>query len=86
VIIVIMGSTFLQPFVRWKDPSGTLEFGGALAIVVISLVSLQWLGHRVTETQKSSSLKTQIRAQQEMFHESTEQHEVRTDKIEENPE
>jgi uncharacterized membrane protein YqhA len=80
VIIVIMGSTFLQHFVRWKDPEGTLEFGGALAIVVVSLVSLQWLGHRVTEMQKSSSLKTQIRAQQEMFHELTEQHEVRTDK------
>jgi len=86
VIIVIMGATFLQHFVRWKDPAGTLEFGGALAIVVISLVSLQWLGHRATETQKAYSLKTQIRAQQEMFHESTEQHEVRTDKSGENPE
>ena len=86
VIIVIMGATFLQHFVRWKDPVGTLELGGALAIVVISLVSLQWLGHRATETQKAYSLKTQIRAQQEMFHESTEQHEVRTDKSGENPE
>ncbi|MHB1563058.1 MAG: YqhA family protein [Leptospirillum sp.] len=84
VIIVIMGATFLQHFVRWKDPVGTLEFGGSLAIVVISLVSLQWLGHRATETQKAYSLKTQIRAQQEMFHEATEQHEVRTDKSGEN--
>ena len=84
VIIVIMGATFLQHFVRWKDPVRTLEFGGSLAIVVISLVSLQWLGHRATETQKAYSLKTQIRAQQEMFHEATEQHEVRTDKSGEN--
>ena len=72
VIIVIMGATFLQHFVRWKDPVGTLEFGGSLAIVVISLVSLQWLGHRATETQKAYSLKKQIRAQQEMFHEATD--------------
>lgn len=81
VIIVIMGATFLQHFVRWENPVGTFEFGGALAVVVTSLVSLQWLGHRATETQKSYSLKTQIRAQQEMFHEATEQHEIQTDKL-----
>ena len=80
VIIVIMGATFLQHFVRWEDSLETLEFGGSLSIVVIALVSLQWLGHRATETQKSYSLKTQIRAQQEMFHEATEQHEVQSDK------
>lgn len=80
VIIVIMGATFLQHFVRWENPAGTLEFGGALSIVVISLVFLQWLGHRAVETQKPFSLKTQTRAQQEMFHESTEQHEVKEEK------
>jgi uncharacterized membrane protein YqhA len=79
VIIVIMAATFLQHFVQWKDPVGTLEFGLSLAIVVAALVSLQWLGHRATEIQKSYSLKTQIRAQHEMFHESMEQHEVKTD-------
>lgn len=79
VIIVIMGATFLQHFVSWKDPVGTLEFSGSLAMVVIALVTLQWLGHRATEIQKSYSLKTQNRAQHEMFHESTEQHEVKSD-------
>lgn len=79
VIIVIMGATFLQHFVRWRDSIDTLEFGGSMAIVVVSLVTLQWLGHRATEIQKSYSLKTQNRAQREMFQESTEQHEVRSD-------
>ena len=80
IIIVIMGATFLQHFVRWENPVGTLEFGGALSIVVIRLVFLQWLGHRAVETQKPFSLKTQTRAQQEMFHEPTEQHEVKEEK------
>ncbi|MHB1605718.1 MAG: YqhA family protein [Leptospirales bacterium] len=79
VIVVIMGATFLQHFVRWKDPVGVLEFGASMAIVVFSLVALQWLGHRITEIQKSYSLKTQNRAQHEMFHESTEEHEVKPD-------
>ncbi|MHB1286564.1 MAG: YqhA family protein [Leptospirales bacterium] len=79
VIIVIMGATFLQHFVRWRDAVSTLEFGAAMALVVVSLVTLQWLGHRATEIQKSYSLKTQNRAQHEMFHESTEQHEVKSD-------
>ena len=80
VIIVIMGATFLQHFVRWENPVGTLEFGGTLSIVVISLVFLQWPGHRAVETQKPFGLKTQTRAQQEMFHESTEQHECKEGK------
>ncbi|MHB8422891.1 MAG: YqhA family protein [Leptospirales bacterium] len=79
VIVVIMGATFLQHFVRWKDPVGVLEFGASMAIVVFSLVAFQWLGHRITEIQKSYSLKTQNRAQHEMFHESTEEHEVKPD-------
>ena len=79
VIIVIMGATFLQHFVRWQDPVKTLEFGISLSMVVISLVFMQWLGHRAIETQKAHSLKTQIRAQQEMFHESAEKHEVKTE-------
>ncbi len=79
VIVVIMGATFLQHFVRWKDPIATLEFGVSMAMVVVSLVTLQWLGHRATEIQKSYSLRTQNRAQHEMFHESMEQHEVQSD-------
>jgi uncharacterized membrane protein YqhA len=79
VIIVIMGATFLQHFVLWKDSIGTLEFGASLGLVVVALVTLQWLGHRATEIQKSYSLRTQNRAQHEMFHESLEQHEVKSD-------
>jgi len=79
VISVIMGATFLQHFVLWQDSTATLEFGGSMAMVVLSLVTLQWLGHRATEIQKSYSLKTQNRAQHEMFHESTEQHEIKAD-------
>jgi uncharacterized membrane protein YqhA len=79
VIIVIMGATFLQHFVLWRDSLGTMEFGASLAVVVVALVALQWLGHRATEIQKSYSLRTQNRAQHEMFHESMEQHEVKSD-------
>lgn len=85
VIAVIMGATFLQHFVLWQNPVSTLEFGGAMTMVVLALVSLQWLGHRATEIQKSYSLKTQNRAQHEMFHESTEQHEVKADLSEGGP-
>lgn len=83
VIIVIMGATFLQHFVRWQDPVKTLEFGLSLSTVVVSLVFMQWLGHRAIETQKTYSLKTQIRAQQEMFHESSEKHEIKTEPVQE---
>ena len=77
VIIVIMGATFLQHFVLWKDPVQILEFGASMAVVVLSLIAFQWLGHRASEIQKSYSLKAQSRAQHEMFHEAVEQHEVK---------
>ncbi|MCL5284668.1 MAG: YqhA family protein [Nitrospirae bacterium] len=82
VIVVIMGATFLQHFVLWTKAAETLQFAASLAMVVLSLIALQWFGHRATEMQKSYNLKTQSRAQHEMFNESTEQHEVKTEELE----
>lgn len=38
VIIMVMAVTFVEHLVEWKDPHGTLLFGGATALVVAALV------------------------------------------------
>lgn len=44
VIILVMAVRFLEHLVEWKDPSGTLFFGIAVAIVSAALVLLSYFG------------------------------------------
>ena len=44
VIILVMGITFLEHLVEWRDPLGTLFFGIAVAIVSASLIAFGYFG------------------------------------------
>jgi uncharacterized membrane protein YqhA len=79
VVVVIMGITFLEHFIRWEKPLDTLLHGGALALVVGALVLFQMYSHRAKEDQKSHHPDTQERAKAEMFQGNQEQHEIRPD-------
>ena len=76
VVIVILSVTFLEHFIRWERPLETLQHGGALAVVVISLVLFQLYSHRAKEDQKSHSGPAQARAKREMFEADHEQQDV----------
>lgn len=43
VVILIMAVKFLEQFVHWSDPIGTLLFGAALALVTAALLAFQRL-------------------------------------------
>ena len=81
VVVVIMGITFLEHFIQWEKPLETLQFGGALALVVGALVLFQRYSHQAKEDQQSHHPDVQARARREMFHEDHEQHEVKSDEI-----
>jgi uncharacterized membrane protein YqhA len=44
VIILVMGITFLEHLVEWRDPLGTLFFGIVVAIVSASLIAFGYFG------------------------------------------
>ncbi len=81
VIIVIMGVTFLEHFIRWDAPIQTLQFGGALSVVVFALVFFQRYSHQAKEDQQSHHPDVQARAQKELFERDHEAHEVRPEEI-----
>ena len=81
VIIVIMGVTFLEHFIRWRDPVQTLQFAGALSVVVFALVFFQRYSHQAKETQQSLHPDVQARAQKELFEEDQESHEIHPDEL-----
>lgn len=82
VVIVILGVTFLEHFVRWEEPLETLQFGGALAVVVAALVFFQRHSHQAKEAQQAKSPDVTARAKKELFEEDTEQHIVSQDEVE----
>lgn len=67
VIVVILGVTFLEHFIRWSDPLATLQFGAAMALVVVPLVLFQRYAHLAKEEQKAHNPDEQARAQRSMF-------------------
>ena len=81
VVVVIMAVTFLEHFIRWKDPVQTLQFGGALALAVGSLVLFQLYSHRAKEAQKSHGPDVQARAKRDMFERDHEKHTIQPDEI-----
>jgi uncharacterized membrane protein YqhA len=67
VIVVILGVTFLEHFIRWEEPVATLQFGAAMALVVLPLVLFQRYAHKAKEEQKAHDPDEQARAQRSMF-------------------
>lgn len=81
VVIVILGVTFLEHFIRWEQPVATLQYGGALALVVGALVLFQMFSHRAKEDQKSHNPDVQTRAKRELFNEDHEQQDIKPDEV-----
>ncbi|GAA5533750.1 YqhA family protein [Deinococcus aluminii] len=79
VVVVILGVTFLEHFIRWEDPLETLYFAGAFALAGGALVFFQ----RVNRG-KGSDLQqpeAKLRARRELFEHDTEQREIREEDV-----
>lgn len=76
VVVVILGVTFLEHFVQWEEPLATLQFGGAMAVVVASLVLFQRHSHHAKEDQRQHNPDEQAKAQQHMFEHKDEKAEI----------
>jgi uncharacterized membrane protein YqhA len=81
VVIVILAVTFLEHFVHWDKPLETLQFGGALALVVGALVFFQRYSHQAKEAQQSKNPDVTARAKKQLFEEDTEQHVISADEL-----
>lgn len=81
VVVVIMSVTFLEHFIRWERPSETLQFGGALAVVVFALVVFQLYNHRAKEDQRSHDPDEQLRAQRDLFQHDHEEQEITQEQV-----
>lgn len=81
VVVVILGVTFLEHFIRWEKPTETLQFGAALALVVVALVLFQMYSHRTKEDQKAHNPDVQARAKRNLFQEDREEHEITHDEV-----
>lgn len=85
VVVAVLAVTFLQHFIRWERPLETLQFGGALALTVASLVLFQRYSHRAKEDQKAHRPDTLQRSKREMFQEDEEQHHIKPDEATHGP-
>lgn len=76
VIVVILGVTFLEHFIRWEDAMTTLQFGAALALVVIALVVFQRAAHKAKHEQEEHHPDEQALAQRSMFRKADERADI----------
>lgn len=76
VVVVILAITFLEHFILWDDPTETLYFGAAAAVMIIALVVFERYSYKVREASKTPRPVDQIRAQQTMFKEEEEKAEI----------
>ncbi len=81
VVVVILGVTFLEHFIQWQDPVATLQFGAAMALVIVALVLFQMYSHRTKEDQKTHNPDVQTRAKRRLFEEDREQQEIELDEV-----
>ena len=81
VVVVILGVTFLEHFIRWEEPLATLQFGAAAALMVGALVLFQRYAHKAKEDQKAHNPDEQARAQHALFEEAEEQAAVDPERV-----
>ncbi|GAA5514366.1 hypothetical protein Dcar01_03121 [Deinococcus carri] len=79
VVVVILGVTFLEHFIRWEKPLETLYFAGAFALAGGALVFFQ----RVHRGQGGDlqQPEAKLRARRELFEHDTEQREIREEEV-----
>lgn len=83
VIIVIMGITFLEHFIRWDQAVETLLYALSLGVVVAALVFFQRQNHQEAVEAEHEQGSMRVRAQRKMFHQDQEEREVRPDEASE---
>jgi uncharacterized membrane protein YqhA len=76
VIVVILGVTFLEHFILWENAMTTLQFGTALALVVVALVVFQRAAHKAKHEQEEHHPDEQTEAQRSMFTKADERAEI----------
>lgn len=81
VVVVILGVTFLEHFIRWEEPLATLQFGAAMALAIAALVLFQNYNHRVKEDQRTNNPDVQVRAQKRLFQDNREEHVIEPDQL-----
>ncbi|AFD24273.1 hypothetical protein DGo_CA0346 [Deinococcus gobiensis I-0] len=74
VIVVILGVTFLEHFIRWQEPLETLYFAGALALAGGALVAFQYVHRRQGSDLQQPEAK--LRARRELFEHGNEQRQI----------
>lgn len=74
VVVVILAVTFLERFVRWKDALQTLEFGAALAVVVMALMFFKRHIQHAKQELQAKNPDVAARAKKELFEQDNEQH------------
>ncbi|MCC7370030.1 MAG: YqhA family protein [Chloroflexi bacterium] len=79
VIVVILGITFLEHYIRWEQAVETLLFGVSLAVVVAALVYFQRHSHREAVEAEHEHASMRVRAQRRLFHQDEEEREVQPD-------
>ena len=75
VVIVILGVTFLEHFIRWEKPLDTLYFAGALALAGGALVLFQKV-HKGSGSDLEQP-QSKLRARRELFENDHEQREIK---------
>ncbi|GAA5437859.1 YqhA family protein [Deinococcus sp. A31D244] len=80
VIIVILGVTFLEHFVRWEKPLDTLYFAGSLALAGGALVFFQRV-HRGSGGDLQQP-QAKLRARQDLFEHDNEQRRINDHDVE----
>lgn len=84
VVIVILGVTFLEHFIRWEQPVETLQFGAGMALAVGVLVLFQYYNHQVKEAQYARPDNDQAQAQHDLFDADEVEQKIRPDTAEAN--
>lgn len=79
IVVVILSVTFLEHFILWQEPLETLQFGGALALVVAALVFFQRHARTSAEEETKYSPEEKARAQYALFHDDREEHDIEAD-------
>ena len=75
VVIVILGVTFLEHFIRWEKPLDTLYFAGALALAGGALVLFQNV-HKGSGSDLQQP-EAKLQARRELFEHDNEQREIK---------
>ena len=77
VVVVILAVTFLERFIQWQEPLQTLQFGGALAVVIAALALYQYYSRTVKQEKAPEDADNEQRSKKQMFEHDREAHQMK---------